>query len=718
MLPLPNLDDRTFEELVREARDLIPRLFPAWTDENEHDPGITLLELLAWHLEMQQFQLDRVTASHERKFLKLLGEAPRDRSPATTSVSFSKASKQLLIPYGTLLRVGDLPFETVRPLTILPDTQRKIFIHTEEGTAEVTDDFESGSAPFYPFGKDSKAGSSMVIEFNESLPEATPLSLWFQLHDQDSDHRIPARYKHFTPSGQVEWSYWRESGENGETAETGGRWEPIDLERDESYGFHQSGPILFQIPSGAGKVHRMKAELIRGEYSDPPYIRRLMWNEVFAKQGQTMILTERFDRSEADGRPLRLDHALFQTGWISVQFLREDGGWIDVSEEAYSVHRGDGQASILFNEGVLLPAGERGIRVIAATAEFEDLAYLGIGTGISGQAYPIPLQPMLPDQFSLQVGWVEASSNRVIWYDWERVQDFDESHSGSFHYVIDEEEGVIRFSDGLYGAVPPSSAVPNIRITGYRTGVGEAGNIKAVAINEIDFAPALQVTNLYPAYGGAEPESLKEAMQRARMAVLEPKCGVTAEDLERRVQEIPGLRIARVKAIPGYKTSLSNYPAERSFSDTSIVIVPYSKRSLPKPTEGMIETVRRHLEPYRLLTTKLHIIPPEYVRVTVRAVIVVEPRYEGRENEVKAKLSEWLQPYGQDTLNGWEFGKPIYKSDVYDVIHRVPGIRYIQDVWLMADGRGVYREEGGDVRIPPNGLVVSGDHEIEYITSF
>ncbi|MBM7568281.1 putative baseplate assembly protein [Paenibacillus sacheonensis] len=712
MLPLPNLDDRTFRDLLREARDLIPAIYPAWTDENEHDPGITLLELLAWHIEMQQFQLDRVTASHERKYLKLLGEAPRDRAPATTSVSFSKALKQLRLPYGTLLRVGELPFETVRPLTILPDTSRRIYVHTEDGTTEITDDFESGSAPFYPFGLKASVGSSMVIEFTASLPEAAPLSLWFQLNNQEPDHRIPARYRHFTPSGRVEWVYWDEGGESA------GGWKPIAMERDESYGFHQSGPILFEIPLGAGNVHRIKAQLVAGEYSDPPCIQRLMWNEVFVKQGRTLIVSENFDGSQAARQPLPLAHALFHSGHVFVQFQRKDGGWIDVSEASFAVQRGDGQASLVFDEQVVLPNDERSIRVIATSSEFGDRMYLGSGTGISGQTYSLPILPMLPDQFGLQVGWSRDGGSEIVWQDWRRVQDFDESHSGSFDFVIDEEEGVVRFSDGVYGAVPPSSAVPNIRITGYRSGVGEDGNIKAVAINEIDEDLTVQVTNLYPAYGGSEPETLKEAMQRARFAVLEPKCGVTAEDLEARVKEIPGLRIARTKAIPGYKTSLTNFPAERSFSDISIVVVPYSIRSWPKPTEGMMETVRRHLEPYRLLTTKLHIIPPEYVKVTVRAVIVVEPRYEGREHEVKAMLSEWLQPYGKDSLHGWEFGKPIYKSEIYELIHKVPGIRYIQDVWLMADGKGVHREEGGDIRIPPNGLVVSGDHEIEYVTSF
>jgi len=725
MLPMPNLDDRNFEQLVREARDLIPSLYPDWTDENAHDPGITLLEMLAWHIEMQQFQLDRLTDNHERKFLKLLGEAPRDRTPAMTSVSFSGAGQPVVLPYGALLRVGELPFETVRPVTVLPDCEMSITVHTAEESYEIADDFESGNAPFYPFGPSPRSGSSMLLAMDRPLPESLPLSLWIELLNQDPTHRIPARYQAFTPSGLVEWTYWHEDEEGR------GSWQPVAMERDESYSFHQSGPILFHIPPGSsGEVRRLKAQLVSGEYSDPPHIRRLVWNEVFAKQGETLCVSELFDGqpsepalaghiAEPQPASLTLAHALFGQGSVAVQFKQEDGGWVDLPADRYEVERADaGAGAVLsFKQGVALPAGSRCIRVIAAAEPFADHTLLGFGTGLSGQACLIPVQPMLPSEMRLQVGWPLHDSETMVWHDWERVHDYDGSHPGSYHYVIDEEDGVIRFSDGVNGAVPPSAPWPNIRMIGFRTGTGAAGNVMANVINELEYIDTLQVTNLFPAYGGAESESVKEAMHRARLSILEPQCGITAEDIERRVLEVPGLRIARVKTIPGYKPSMQNYPAERAFGHISVVVVPHSRLTLPKPGEGMLRTIRRHLEPYRLLTTTLHVIPPEYIKVTVSAVVVVDPRYEGRESEVRDALRAWLQPYGADLLTGWEFGRPIYKSDVFDIIHRLPGIQYIQEVWLMAEGKDAYREEGGDIRIPPNGLVFSGEHDIEFITT-
>jgi hypothetical protein len=42
-IPLPNLDDRRWADLVEEGRALIP-LYASedWTDHNVHDPGINV----------------------------------------------------------------------------------------------------------------------------------------------------------------------------------------------------------------------------------------------------------------------------------------------------------------------------------------------------------------------------------------------------------------------------------------------------------------------------------------------------------------------------------------------------------------------------------------------------------------------------------------------------------------------------------------------------
>jgi len=51
-MKLPNLDDRTYADLMAEAVASIPALYPRWTDHNPSNPGIALVELFAWLTEM------------------------------------------------------------------------------------------------------------------------------------------------------------------------------------------------------------------------------------------------------------------------------------------------------------------------------------------------------------------------------------------------------------------------------------------------------------------------------------------------------------------------------------------------------------------------------------------------------------------------------------------------------------------------------------------
>jgi hypothetical protein len=88
-IPLPNLDDRRWADLVEEGQALIPLYArETWTDHNAHDPGITLMELFAWIAEMDIYQLNRIPDRHKRKFLALVGITSEPPQPARTVLSF------------------------------------------------------------------------------------------------------------------------------------------------------------------------------------------------------------------------------------------------------------------------------------------------------------------------------------------------------------------------------------------------------------------------------------------------------------------------------------------------------------------------------------------------------------------------------------------------------------------------------------------------------
>ena len=74
-LRAPNLDDRTFDQLMEEAKQRIPQRCPAWTDLSPSDPGITLLELFAFLIEAAIYQINRVPERSLERFAALVGVA-------------------------------------------------------------------------------------------------------------------------------------------------------------------------------------------------------------------------------------------------------------------------------------------------------------------------------------------------------------------------------------------------------------------------------------------------------------------------------------------------------------------------------------------------------------------------------------------------------------------------------------------------------------------
>lgn len=89
-IDLPNLDDKTYAELVEEARASITGFHPGWTDHNPSDPGIALIELLAWLSEMVIYRTGQLPERNVHTFLNLLdGGAP----PADSHVSLGERTR-------------------------------------------------------------------------------------------------------------------------------------------------------------------------------------------------------------------------------------------------------------------------------------------------------------------------------------------------------------------------------------------------------------------------------------------------------------------------------------------------------------------------------------------------------------------------------------------------------------------------------------------------
>jgi len=736
MLPLPELDNLNFQDLVEDARKMIPQLFSGWTDENYHDPGITFIELLAWLTEMQQFYLNQITAKNELKFLKLMGISPKRAVPARTDVTFSALPNMRSLPAGSRLEASDQIFETTEPLYLLPHQMEKILVYSEQGYRDFTSFNETRGLFYYAFGRDAKKHNRLLIGLDQKLPSGLELAMTLHLFEDYPIKPGPMSENEadFIPPARVNWKYYGQEG-----------WTALKILRDESAHFTRSGRIKFVIPdvmeaiTFGPAVDRKRfwigCFLEDDVYELPPRVEDICFNTVPVVQQATLSEIHEFSTNGASGLQIKLASSLAIHGYNQLQVKDENGYWVfwqevaaisqaKAGEQVFSLEQSDGQEIIIrFGDGqsgMIPPPGSKNIRLISYQAGFNEQRWLGQSNGLPGQSFELPVHPLLGTDFILQVGKRSKLSGELQWQDWQAVDDFDASKPSDCHYVLDEEQGLIHFGNNENGVIPERGEEPNLLLLSYRTGGGIRGNVKEYEINRLpeenSELNSLPVANRRPAYGGTSPETISEAHLRFKAERQRPYRTVTADDFEALALLTPGLRVARVKAVPLYKPGMRNYPEQQALAQVTVAVVPYSEALTPLPSPGFRETVLRHLNRHRLLSTEIHVVAPDYVRVSVYAEVVVAPGTVRAQEKIAQELDSFLQPLNRlDLRQGWPFGRTVYRGDIYEVINRISGVEYVKELWLVAEGSGIRRELGGDVELPPCGLVYPGEHEIEII---
>src|SRR5712691_12515738 len=127
---IPQIDDRRYDSLLAEARTRIarytPEWTPVWTDVNDSDPGITMVQVFTWLAEMLTYRMNKVPELNYIKFLQLLGIELNPAEAAQAEVFFpvndSFTAPYVIVPERTQLTAeaadGGQPivFETERSL--------------------------------------------------------------------------------------------------------------------------------------------------------------------------------------------------------------------------------------------------------------------------------------------------------------------------------------------------------------------------------------------------------------------------------------------------------------------------------------------------------------------------------------------------------------------------------------------------------------------------
>ncbi|WBB51494.1 putative baseplate assembly protein [Verrucosispora sp. WMMA2044] len=147
-LPVPHLDDRSFLDLVTEARDRIRQSCPGWTDLSAHDPGVALLEAFAHLTEVMIYRLNQLPEKAYVAFLNLLGVSRHPPAAAWADVRFTRTGGDeapLRIPAGTRVAAArgadprPVVFVTCEP-ALLAAGQREVTVrmhHCEPVEAEL-----------------------------------------------------------------------------------------------------------------------------------------------------------------------------------------------------------------------------------------------------------------------------------------------------------------------------------------------------------------------------------------------------------------------------------------------------------------------------------------------------------------------------------------------------------------------------------------------------
>lgn len=293
----PKLDTRDFEALIKEARTRIPRYTPEWTNFNESDPGMTLVQLHAWLTETLLFELNRVPELNYTKFLNLIGFEPRPARPARAqlAVTLDKLDKSsdplsITVPMRTKIAVDDpeLPrevvFETDETLrAINADIAAAIGYDRATGSRRLSTRFDKileWETSFTPFGPPQKRDwfyvaillrphAKSLTGYSEDRLPSGPLDLYAQaleLGDTQSDGAVvegplaqtcPQASSAAEPSSAIQWQIY--TGDNPTpgafTASAGSQaWTDVPLSREDTDGFSRSGRLVLEIPAGASAL--------------------------------------------------------------------------------------------------------------------------------------------------------------------------------------------------------------------------------------------------------------------------------------------------------------------------------------------------------------------------------------------------------------------------------------------------------------------------------
>lgn len=355
----PVIDDRRYGDILDEARARIPRYTPEWTDLNESDPGIIMLELFAWLTEMQLYRMAKVPELNFLKFLELVGIELEPAQAATVKITLSVSAgfpePALTVPAKTQVAPedpdadGPILFELDQSLVAI--RARLVALQSEQGPAlrDISSRNADTSVAFEPFGPSPAPGNALLLGFSEELPETTiRLSVWTPSAAGARSVSACFGASAYYVSARLAWELW-----------DGREWQAMTLLADESAAFTRSGDILLHgPPSGTMKpatlgavtepYYWMRARIATAGYDRAPQILTVRTNTADATQAETLEFeTLGASNGEVD-QIVRLRDAPVLPGTLVLQ-VDEGNGYETWTEQADFYGSGPQDAHYVLN---------------------------------------------------------------------------------------------------------------------------------------------------------------------------------------------------------------------------------------------------------------------------------------------------------------------------------------------------------------------------------
>ncbi|MEI9852771.1 MAG: hypothetical protein WDN24_20075 [Sphingomonas sp.] len=367
MIPLaPDLDNVDFDGLLAAARAKLPALAPQWTDHNYHDPGIMLVELLAWLADSQIYSLARNRQDEQAAMARLLGVSARGAvsaqgvlMPVAAPVALhSIAAGSVLKPVREAVPrlevaadIDVLPVEISRVATDFPDGRR--------------DDHSAANAraraTFAPFGEGGDG--TLRIELDRlpgiAWPATTPLLLSIGVEvDGAGPAQSPQR------DGRVH------------ARDASGR--ALYRRLDSTYGLQRSGVIVLAVDPGSfGDVIALRPG---HRYALSPRLVRVAVNALPVAQRATIAL----QAYRGNGRPGQTISVTPGDLFLADELVEARLWRISDAEEAVAVTTLDADMS-RWTAGRLDPAGPDDRRFAIAEQPDGSNIRLRFGNGINGR---------------------------------------------------------------------------------------------------------------------------------------------------------------------------------------------------------------------------------------------------------------------------------------------------------------------------------------------